>query len=223
MRRLSSGSSEDGVTTPVEAPRFNAPQRSTDREQQSSLAPGPSSPKKLDHYRPTDHQRPSSARSRRSGNFNWKHSQPGVGTNGSVDTRSPLLLDTTTHIGPSADGASAMGGMEKTAGPAYLGRRPRPRSPWAITILTLAVSALGIGLLYAVLSSLVTRQIEPKGCRMSYMRPSYARLRDFDTEHTRFASKYSLYLYREQGIDDDTRVGPPLLSPLLFPFPKALS
>ncbi len=116
-----------------------------------------------------------------------------------------------------------MGGMEKTAGPAYLGRRPRPRSPWAITILTLAVSALGIGLLYAVLSSLVTRQIEPKGCRMSYMRPSYARLRDFDTEHTRFASKYSLYLYREQGIDDDTRVGPPLLSPLLFPFPKALS
>ena len=41
---------------------------------------------------------------------------------------------------------------------------------------------------------------------MSYMRPSYARLNDFDTEHTRFASKYSLYLYREQGIDDDAKV-----------------
>lgn len=48
---------------------------------------------------------------------------------------------------------------------------------------------------------------------MSYMRPSYARLNDFDTEHTRFASKYSLYLYREQGImDHDTKVrGIPVL------------
>jgi len=29
------------------------------------------------------------------------------------------------------------------------------------------------------------------------MRPSFAKLSDFDTEHTRFASKYSVYLYRE--------------------------
>jgi len=29
------------------------------------------------------------------------------------------------------------------------------------------------------------------------MRPSFAKLTDFDTEHTRFASKYSVYLYRE--------------------------
>lgn len=36
---------------------------------------------------------------------------------------------------------------------------------------------------------------------MSYMRPSYIHFSEFDTEHTRFASKYSLYLYREQGID----------------------
>ena len=42
---------------------------------------------------------------------------------------------------------------------------------------------------------------------MSYMRPSYAKLSDFDTEHTRLASKYSLYLYREQGIDHDVKVG----------------
>ena len=38
-------------------------------------------------------------------------------------------------------------------------------------------------------------------------RPSYLRLDDFDAEHTRFASKYSLYLYREQGVDDERRVG----------------
>jgi len=47
---------------------------------------------------------------------------------------------------------------------------------------------------------------------MSYMRPAYARLDDFDTEHTRFASKYSLYLYREQGIDHGAKVkGVPIL------------
>lgn len=29
---------------------------------------------------------------------------------------------------------------------------------------------------------------------------------DFDTEHTRFASKYSLHLYREVGFDEDPKV-----------------
>lgn len=38
------------------------------------------------------------------------------------------------------------------------------------------------------------------------MRPAFAKFSDFDTEHTRFASKYSLYLYREGGIDEDTMV-----------------
>ena len=42
---------------------------------------------------------------------------------------------------------------------------------------------------------------------MSYMRTSFLRFSDFDTEHTRFATKYSLYLYREGEIDEDTRVG----------------
>ena len=87
-------------------------------------------------------------------------------------------------------------------------RRQRARSPWAITLLTLSASILGAVLLGLILKSLVTRQFEmdPKGCRMSYMRPSYAHLSEFDTEHTRFASKYSLYLYREQGVDDETKV-----------------
>lgn len=47
---------------------------------------------------------------------------------------------------------------------------------------------------------------------MSYMRPSYVRFSEFDTEHTRFASKYSLYLYREQGANDPNRLhGTPVL------------
>lgn len=44
---------------------------------------------------------------------------------------------------------------------------------------------------------------------MSYMRPAFAKLEDFDTEHTRFASKYSVYLYREVMVDEDTRVDMP--------------
>jgi len=95
---------------------------------------------------------------------------------------------------------------EKAPETGAVGRRPPWRSPWAISFLALVASIVGIGCLITVLHSSVTRQIDPKGCRMSYMRPSYAKLNEFDTEHTRLASKYSLYLYREQGIDHDTKV-----------------
>ncbi|KAL6927346.1 hypothetical protein ACO0SA_003644 [Hanseniaspora valbyensis] len=41
-------------------------------------------------------------------------------------------------------------------------------------------------------------------CRSIYMYPSYAKLNDMDSFlHTRFASKYHLYLYREQGVDPE--------------------
>lgn len=96
--------------------------------------------------------------------------------------------------------------MEKIVGSKPADPRPRSRNPWSITALTAVTFLAGIALLGVILESLVSRQLDPKGCRMSYMRPSYARLNDFDTEHTRFASKYSLYLYREQGVDDDVKV-----------------
>ncbi|KAF3986015.1 hypothetical protein FT663_04299 [Candidozyma haemuli var. vulneris] len=38
-------------------------------------------------------------------------------------------------------------------------------------------------------------------CRTVSMYPSYARIRSFDESHTKFASKYSLWLYRESGKD----------------------
>ncbi|CAK7198265.1 GPI inositol deacylase [Sporothrix eucalyptigena] len=104
--------------------------------------------------------------------------------------------------------------MEKAPRPDRPLVRRQRRSPWAITLLTLSASLIGAVLLGLILKSLVTRQfdMDPKGCRMSYMRPSYAHLSEFDTEHTRFASKYSLYLYREQGVDDETKLkGIPVL------------
>lgn len=91
-------------------------------------------------------------------------------------------------------------------------RRSHLRSPWWCSFLTLATSVCSILLLLVVIHSFLNRQLDPKGCKMCWMRPSFTRFSDFDTEHTRFASKYSLYLYREGGVDEDTRVkGVPVL------------
>jgi glycosylphosphatidylinositol deacylase len=165
--------------------------------------------KKLDP-RQTPASRPSSARSRRSGNFNWKPSQP---RNGLVEKHAPgsAARASSTSLLDTGDSAAAeelqnSDGMEKAVGSNPTVPRPRSRNPWTITALTAATFLVGIVLLGIIVESLVTRQLDPKGCRMSYMRPSYARLNEFDTEHTRFASKYSLYLYREQGIDEDVKV-----------------
>lgn len=116
------------------------------------------------------------------------------------------LPSSTLGLIMTANGKAAMNDVEKPAEMKLPGRRPQWRSPWAISFLALLASVVGIAFLLAVVHSSVTRQIDPKGCRMSYMRPSYAKLNEFDTEHTRLASKYSLYLYREQGIDHDTKV-----------------
>jgi glycosylphosphatidylinositol deacylase len=86
-------------------------------------------------------------------------------------------------------------------------RRSRLQNPWSCSLYTLATTLLGFAILGLIVQSFMTRQLDTKGCEMSYMRPSFAHYSDFDTEHTRFASKYSLYLYREGGIDEDTRVG----------------
>lgn len=88
----------------------------------------------------------------------------------------------------------------------------RFRSPWRCSFLTLATSITAILLLLTVAHSFLNRQQDPKGCDMSYMIPRFSKFDDFDTEHTRFASKYSLHLYREGGVDEDTRVkGIPVL------------
>lgn len=80
------------------------------------------------------------------------------------------------------------------------------KSSWACSPSTIVVTLLGLGLLVLMAQSFLTRQMDSKGCVMSYMRPAYLKFDDFDTEHTRFANKYTLFLYREGGIDEDSRV-----------------
>ena len=85
-------------------------------------------------------------------------------------------------------------------------RRNRPRNPWWCSPLTLLTTVISTGLLIITLRAFTTRQVDPKGCDMYYSRPIFINFADFDTEHTRFASKYSLHLYREYGFDEDAKV-----------------
>ncbi|KAI5814253.1 PGAP1-like protein-domain-containing protein [Pyronema omphalodes] len=91
--------------------------------------------------------------------------------------------------------------------------RSRLRSSWACSIWTLVVTAMSAFALWTIVQSFRERQCDAKGCRMSHMSPIYLKAKDFDTEHTRFASKYNLYLYRENGVDEDY---PPKGVPVLF-------
>jgi GPI inositol-deacylase len=83
--------------------------------------------------------------------------------------------------------------------------RCRVRSPWSCSLLTAITTATAVVFLLAIIHSAVTRQLDPQGCVMSRMSPTYIKLSGFDTEHTRFATKYSLYLYREEGVDEYSR------------------
>lgn len=90
--------------------------------------------------------------------------------------------------------------------------RARLRGPWYCSLLTFMTTLCAIALLATIVRSFLTLQMDPKGCAMSWMAPKFHLFADFDTEHTRFASKYSLYLYREAGVDEDIRVkGIPVL------------
>ncbi|KAL8817611.1 MAG: hypothetical protein Q9191_008115 [Dirinaria sp. TL-2023a] len=91
-------------------------------------------------------------------------------------------------------------------------RRRRARSPWSCSLLTLSATVMAVIALLSIIHSFVTRQLDPKGCEMYWSRGIFIKFDDFDREHTRFASKYSLHIYREVGIDEDQRVkGVPVL------------
>ncbi|KIV97543.1 hypothetical protein PV10_01282 [Exophiala mesophila] len=81
-------------------------------------------------------------------------------------------------------------------------RKIRAQNPWTWRPLTLLTTAVALLLLFVIVRSSLTLQVDPQGCVMSMMTPTYIKLSGFDTEHSRFATKYSLYLYREEGVDE---------------------
>ncbi|KJZ78116.1 GPI inositol-deacylase [Hirsutella minnesotensis 3608] len=196
MTSRSSGSTDDGDESTFEPDALDATSNNLtiDGSSNGYGSGGKSSAASLK-------SRPSSARSRRQSSIDWarNHGHNEYASNRAV---TPMALSQS----PTA-ASSAAAPLEKT------GSRSRPkRGSWSITLLVLLTAGFGIAVLLVILRSLLIHQVEPKGCRMSYMRPSYIHFSNFDTEHTRFATKYSLYLYREQGIDHDEKLqGIPVL------------
>lgn len=81
-------------------------------------------------------------------------------------------------------------------------RHVRLRSLWSCSRLTCIISIVGLVALLAIIHSYMQRQLDAKGCVAPMMLPTYIKLLGFDTEQTRFAQKYGLYLYRERGVDE---------------------
>lgn len=203
MQRRSSGSSEDSADVPVKTSRPQGQTRLNDAN--SSIRHSHDVRQSNHHHHQNSGTRSTSARSRRpSSNINWRpsHSRDGSTEKPPIATASHLAPATLSPDCPIDSPIDS----EKTSRSRWKNRQPQPWNPWAMSFLTLFTSTLGISLLITVLYSAVTLHCDPKGCRMSWMSPSYAKFSDFDTEHTRFATKYSLYLYREQGFDNGPKV-----------------
>ena len=74
------------------------------------------------------------------------------------------------------------------------------------TLLYTAADCL-LGVLVAYRSATqAPDMLAPEGCRMSYMWPSYYRQHEFNSSWSAYASRYSLWLYREAEWDDSNRV-----------------
>ncbi|KAI8089198.1 PGAP1-like protein-domain-containing protein [Halteromyces radiatus] len=78
-------------------------------------------------------------------------------------------------------------------------------TPRTILLALIVISLLGF---YVILDSFIYHQRDPPGCQMSYSRPSFIPLQ---VPHARLTDKYSLYLYREGGIDSNQLLGVPTL------------
>ncbi|KAL8699261.1 MAG: hypothetical protein Q9201_006105 [Fulgogasparrea decipioides] len=132
---------------------------------------------------------------------------------------SPNQLTPDTWTPPSKSPSSRKGSQSPPARQAddrMLNARIRhrfgTRSPWSCSLFALTATLSAVLLMLFILHSFMTRQLDSKGCDMYYTRSLFFNFADFDTEHTRFASKYSLHLYREIGFDEDPQVkGVPVL------------
>ncbi|KAH3682206.1 hypothetical protein WICPIJ_006827 [Wickerhamomyces pijperi] len=107
-----------------------------------------------------------------------------------AESHNPMLSSPSSTPSPSASNLSL---------PIFGGLRRRRHSNLLLTVLT--TIGLVIILSVAYISTVQLTGADASECRSIYMFPSYARVVGFDSTHTKFASKYNLYLYREQGKD----------------------
>ena len=199
MKGRSSGSSDDNAPSPrVDTACSLEPSKSKPIDQSAAVRRSPTS--QQDHR--FQSATPTSARSRTSSaNTDRKDAHDENGSIGSIGSACSAMpsLPVMAYTEDNKGGKGVERRCDK-------GQPSRSHSPWRISLLTLFATLVGIALFYGVLASSATLHCDAKGCRMSYLRPSYVKFDDFDTEHTQFASKYSLYLYREQGTNIDAKV-----------------
>lgn len=200
MRRRSSGSSADSEGDEPAISEVTQGRDSTgantiaDHAKPSHALSTQTKPQELDRRKSID-RKPLTARSRRPSNTNWKPAE---------SRNAPIEKDLSLQPTAITDSTMKDNASEKMSD-TY--RRSRVlRSPWSCSPLTLLTTALASLFLFIIVHSFTTRQLDCKGCQRPSMYPGFAKLSDFDTEHTRFASKYSVYLYREGYIEDDTIV-----------------
>ncbi|KAL1918787.1 uncharacterized protein VTP21DRAFT_2809 [Calcarisporiella thermophila] len=67
-----------------------------------------------------------------------------------------------------------------------------------VAVVFLTLSTVGI-----IMHSFIYHQVDPKACAMTYMRPMFLEQTNFDSRWSRLADKYSLFLYREYGYDEN--------------------
>ena len=85
----------------------------------------------------------------------------------------------------------------------HLAKLPATWSRAMLGILML----LTVAFVYATYLSFMLRDpINASQCQMAYMSPGYIRLEGLDRQHSKYAGKYSLWLYREQGWDLSNKV-----------------
>lgn len=125
-----------------------------------------------------------------------------------IDAADDHYFDTKQHnnlIMSSSPGSSPSPPSSPTAmNRASLPRLYRIRT--ASKMLLTALILFSLASIYIMLDSFQHHQRDVSGCQTSYMRPEYIKQTNFDSEMTRFAGKYGLYLYREKGVDFSDQV-----------------
>lgn len=113
----------------------------------------------------------------------------------------PLASSASSSSSPSSSHRLPMGQHSPPESSPSRFRHARLLSPWSCSILTVLMTFFASVFMIFILRSFGARQVGSNGCGIPVMSPTFIRMLGFDTEHTRFASKYNLYLYREEGVN----------------------
>ena len=131
----------------------------------------------------------------------WKGGN-NTSTNGDDDDDEDTTTTTTTAVSKASTLTTPWRSMDASRQNGQRKRQSRHLpSPWSCSLLIAFTTILALVFLLSIVYSFAARSSGSNGCGVPMMSPTFIRMLGFDTEHTRFASKYNLFLYREEGVD----------------------